>query len=71
MMEELIQQLLDKAGLTPEQAEKAAETFIAFVKSKVPPALHGNIDSILGGGSGGSGTGFLGGLVNKAKDFLD
>lgn len=46
-MEELIQSLQLKAGLTAEQARQAADIFVAYVKSKVPSSLHGTIDNVL------------------------
>ncbi|HEX5552429.1 MAG TPA: phage tail tape measure C-terminal domain-containing protein [Chitinophagaceae bacterium] len=48
-MQEYINELQQKAGLTAEQAKKAIETIIAKVKSKVPESFHGGIDSIFAG----------------------
>ena len=54
-MQELIEQLTEKAGLTPEQAQKAIETIAGYVKEKFP-MLGGAVDQIFsGGGSGNSG----------------
>ncbi len=36
-MQELIQQVKDKAGINDEQAVKAIEAVKDFVKSKLPP----------------------------------
>ena len=47
-MQELINQLVQEAGLTPEQAAKAVQTMAAHIKSKVPPAFAANIDAFLG-----------------------
>ena len=66
-MQELIQSLQEKAGLTEEQANKSLLVFIEFVKSKIPPALHGNIEAILGKMSQDNASGF----TDKMKDFLD
>jgi polyhydroxyalkanoate synthesis regulator phasin len=46
MLQEYIDELQQKAGLSAEQARKAVETIIAKVKTKVPEALHGAIDSM-------------------------
>jgi hypothetical protein len=64
-MQELINELVEKAGLTPESAAKAVDTTIGFVKAKLPPflsdkvedLLNGKFDlgAILGGFGGGSG----------------
>lgn len=45
-MQEYINELQEKVGLTEEQAKKAIETIVAKVKTKVPESLHGSIDSI-------------------------
>ena len=60
-MQEIIEQLTQKVGLTPEQAQKAVETIADFVKEKFP-MLGGAVDQIFksgGGESGGSGFGGL------------
>jgi len=49
-MNELVQRLIDNAGLTPEQAKKAIETIAGFVKEKFP-MLGGAVDNIFGAGS--------------------
>lgn len=60
-MNALINELKEKAGLTEEQAQKACETALNFVKAKLPAGfadkldglLNGNIDlgNIFGGGN--------------------
>lgn len=45
-MQEYIQELQEKAGLTEEQATKAMEVLVAKIKSKVPVAFHGIIDNL-------------------------
>jgi hypothetical protein len=49
-MNELVQRLVDEANLTPEQANKAVETIVNFVKEKFP-MLGGAVDQIFSGGS--------------------
>ncbi|MEP6674978.1 MAG: hypothetical protein ABJA78_07475 [Ferruginibacter sp.] len=44
-MEELIKQLIEKAGITPEQATKAIETIKDFVKEKFP-MMAGAVDNL-------------------------
>lgn len=48
-MNDLIRELKDKAGLTDEQALKAAETMKDFIRSKVPPMFIGFVDQFLAG----------------------
>ncbi|MBN9296851.1 MAG: hypothetical protein J0I41_07555 [Filimonas sp.] len=49
-MNELIERLVNEAGLTPEQAAKAVETIASFVKDKFP-MLGGAVDQIFKGNS--------------------
>jgi hypothetical protein len=44
-MNELVEQLTSKVGLSPEQAQKAIETIAGFVKDKFP-MLGGAVDQI-------------------------
>ncbi len=46
-MDNLLEQLKLKAGLTEEQAVKALQTITEFIKGKVPPMMHGMIDNFL------------------------
>lgn len=55
-MNELIEQLTKKAGLTPEQAQKAIETIADFVKEKYP-MLGGAVDQIFKNSSDNGGLG--------------
>jgi uncharacterized protein YjbJ (UPF0337 family) len=63
-MQEYINELKEKAGLTAEQAKKAIETIVAKVKSKVPESLHGSIDSIFSGQASDT-------FQQKARSFSD
>lgn len=47
-MEELVQELIDKAGLTKEQAEKSVKVTLEYVRSKVPPMMQGMVDNFFG-----------------------
>jgi deoxyhypusine synthase len=48
-MQELIQQLQEKAGLNAEQAAKAIDVVRDFVKSKVPPFIGDTVDKWFAG----------------------
>lgn len=63
-MQELIDQLVTKAGLTQEQAQKAAQTAAEFIRSKVPPMFHGMVDNFLSGES------MMGDIGDKTKDMF-
>ena len=60
-MQEIIDQLTEKVGLTPEQAQKAIETIAGYVKDKFP-MLGGAVDQIFSSGSDNSGGSGLGGF---------
>ncbi len=49
-MEELIKLVSQKTGLPPDKAKVAVDTVIKFIKSKLPPALAGQVDAVLAGG---------------------
>lgn len=47
-MNELIQQLVDKAGLTAEQAEKSVDVIKEYIMSKLPPMMQPMVENFLG-----------------------
>jgi len=48
-MNALINELKEKAGLTEEQAQKACETALNFIKAKLPAGFGDKLDSLLNG----------------------
>lgn len=46
-MHELVAQLIDKAGLTQEQAEKSIVVVKEYIQSQLPPMMQGMIDNFL------------------------
>lgn len=48
-MQALINELVEKAHLSPEDAAKAVETTINFVKSKLPPFLSDKVEDLMSG----------------------
>ncbi len=60
-MDELTRMVAEKTGLSEEKAARAVETVLDVLKQKLPPALSGQIDSLLGGSAGKSGFGNLAG----------
>lgn len=53
-MNELLQQLKDKAGLTDEQAANAIKVMKEFVQGKVPPMFSGFVDTFFADTNKGS-----------------
>jgi hypothetical protein len=65
-MNELITQLTQRVGLSPEQARLAAETVLGFVKSRLPAPIAGQIDQLVAGGAGAGGSAEgLGGIAKE------
>lgn len=65
-MDELIELVAQKTGISEEQARSAVETVLGFLKDKLPAPIAGQIESLLGeGGSSGGLAQGLGGLLGK------
>jgi uncharacterized protein (DUF2267 family) len=70
-MEQLIKQIMERTGISEEQAKQAVETVLTFLKGQLPPALGSQLDSVISGdlsslGSiAGQAQGALGGLFGK------
>jgi hypothetical protein len=77
-MEELINQVSQKAGITPDQAQQAVNAVLDFAKIKLPaplgdelgnllqgntPGIQGMLGQVAGGQGGGN-------LVDEAKNVL-
>lgn len=65
-MNDIVQLLSEKVGITPEQAQKAVETIAGYVKEKFP-MLEGAVDQLFKGGNNdsdkGSGVGGFGNFL--------
>jgi hypothetical protein len=74
-MNEIAQLLQEKAGLSPEQSQEAAQAVVGLIKSKVPAEFQGVLDSMLGGNQSATGgqtaeAGGLGGLLGAAEGMF-
>jgi hypothetical protein len=47
-MQELIKKLTETVGISETQAIQSIETVTTFIKEKLPPMMHGMVDSFLG-----------------------
>ena len=63
-MEELVQQVSQRAGITEEQAKVAVETVADILRERIPSPYNKYVDSFLNGEGGGQG-GMLGGFFGK------
>jgi len=48
-MQELIKELVEKAGLSEASAEKAIATTMSFIKSKLPPMFSDKLEDLIQG----------------------
>jgi hypothetical protein len=72
-MNEIVDILQQKAGLSPDQAQEVATAIVSLIKSKVPTEFQGMVDQYLGGGdaqAGSSALGALGGLLGAAEGMF-
>ena len=51
-MNEIIQRLTEKTGLSEENANAAVDAVVGFLKEKLPSPMASQIDSLLAGGAG-------------------
>lgn len=70
-MDEIVQILQDRAGLSPDQAHEVAQALVDVIEAKVPDQFKGIIGMILGGQqAGGAQPAGIGGLLSELGGFL-
>jgi hypothetical protein len=75
-MDEIVQILQQKAGLSPDQAQEVAQAIVSLIKSRVPSEFQPMVDQYLGGSGGGDAQagsnvlGGLGGLLGAAEGMF-
>jgi hypothetical protein len=52
MMQELVQKLSEKTGMTADESQQAVNVVVNHLKEKLPAPLAAALDSYLAGGSG-------------------
>lgn len=65
-MNELINVVVQKTGLSQEQATQAVTAVIGFLKTKLPAPIAAHLDSFVAGGASGG----LGLLESEAGEML-
>jgi len=63
-MEELVQQVSERAGISEEQAKLAVETVADILRERIPAPYNKYVDSFLNSEGGGLG-GMLGGIFGS------
>jgi hypothetical protein len=61
-MDELINQVTQRAGISSDQAQKAVQTVVGFLKDRLPGPVAAQLDGVIGGQSAGG----LGGQAQQA-----
>lgn len=69
MMDEIVNRVAEKTGISQDQARQAAETVIGFLKERLPAPVAGALDSVTGGGASG-GSGESGGMLGQAQGMM-
>jgi uncharacterized protein (DUF2267 family) len=64
-MDELVNLVAQKTGISHDQAQAAVKTVLDFLKDKLPAPLAGQIDGILSGGQANDLLKGLGGLFGQ------
>ena len=62
-MDELIQRVTEKTGISDEQARGAVETVVGFLKERLPAPIAGQVDNVLNSSA-------VGGVADRAGDLL-
>ena len=65
-MDELINLVVQKTGISQDDARKAVEVIVNALKSKLPGPIAGHLDSFISGGVSGG----MGGLAAEAGEML-
>ena len=74
-MDKLLELVQEKAGISADQAQKAIEAVVGFMKDKLPGPIGDQVAKMVGGGDdeeGGDdeGGGMLGGITDKLGGLL-
>ncbi len=69
-MDEIIQLVCDKTGISADQARTAVETVVGFVKDKLPGGMGEQVESFINGGSSLGDLGNLGGMAGSLTDKI-
>ena len=78
-MNELVQLVQQKTGLSQEMAQKVVDTIAGYLKTKLPEPMASGLDSLLGGSAGtaaaagdaaAGAAADAGGVMDKAKAMV-
>jgi hypothetical protein len=72
-MNELVQLVQQKTGLSQDMAQKVVDTVTGYLKTKLPEPMASGLDSLLAGNAGAEGVGGASdgdGMMEKAKSMV-
>ncbi len=75
-MNELVQLVQQKTGLSAEVSQQVVDTVVGFIKTKIPAPLASGLDSLLGGSpqanaaAAGTASNSSSGLMGEAEQLL-
>ena len=71
-MNEIAQLLQQKVGLSPQQAQEAAQAIVSLIQSKIPANLQGMVMPLLGmeGSGGQASSGGMGSLLGSVEGMF-
>jgi hypothetical protein len=52
-MDEIVSLIVQKTGISQDDAQKAAQVVVDMIKSKLPAPIAAQVDTFLAGGAGG------------------
>ncbi len=64
-MDELVRMVAQRAGISEDQARKATDTVLEFLKQRLPPQVSGQLDAVLQGGGMPRNLNDLSGMLGK------
>ena len=64
-MEELIKQVIERTGISEEQARTAVQTVLGYLQNNLPAGISQQLGGLLGGGAAGGG-----GIADRAGDLV-
>jgi hypothetical protein len=67
-MDQLINMVVEKTGISEQHARTAVETVLGFLKQRLPAPIAGQIDSVFS--DSGSESGGLGGAAKKLSGMF-
>ncbi len=66
-MNELIQKICERTGLTPDQANSALNVVVSHLKERLPAPIAAHVDGVLSGAASSQ----LGGLASQAESLAE